>query len=215
MPEEGALHILTRGNNRQQIFKDESDYKTYLNFLKRYKQENNIMMYHYCLMPNHVHLIVGINRKSNIARFMKQVNLTYLYHYRRRYSYCGHLWQGRYKSLIISEDEYLIACGRYVELNPLKARLVKEPGEYKWSSYNVYSHGIRDGIVDYDPVYLGYGEREKDRQRMYQEDIDEGIMDANFGRRFLGTDEFVKKMEEKYGINNVCAKRGRPKKANN
>jgi len=125
LPDEGVMHLLTRGNNRQQIFKDDVDYKAYLYFLQRYKQENSIIVYHYCLVPNHVHLIVALNSKSNLSRFMKQLNLSYFQHFSKRYSHCGHLWQGRFKSLIISEDGYLITCGRYIESNPVKAQLVK------------------------------------------------------------------------------------------
>ncbi len=214
LPEEGALHILTRGNNRQHVFEDNVDYETYLDFLKKYKQENNILIYHYCIMPNHVHLLVGITPESNLAKFMKQINLAYLYHYKKKYNYHGHLWQGRYKSLLISKDEYLIACGRYIELNPVKARLAKETKEYKWSSYNAYAYGTRDGIVDYNPVYLDWGKTDNDRQKNYQEDAGENIKGINFNARFLGPYDFIRNMEEKFKINNIKADKGRPKKNN-
>lgn len=215
LPEEGALHILTRGNNRQSVFEDDTDYKTYLNFLKTYKQQNNILLYHYCIMPNHAHLIVGLTPKSNLAKFMKQINLAYLYHYKKKYNYYGHLWQGRYKSLIISRDEYLIACGRYIELNPIKARLVKQPKEYIWSSYNAYAYGARDALVDYNPIYLDWGKSDKDRQKNYQQDLREESKRINFNARFLGSDEFIRKMEEEFQVSNIRSNRGRPKRDNN
>ena len=214
LPEEGVIHILTRGNNRQQIFEDDADYKTYLNFLKIYKQENKLLVYHYCIMPNHVHLIAELTPKSNLAKFMKQINLAYLYHYKKKYNYYGHLWQGRYKSLLISKDEYLIVCGRYIELNPVKARLVNNPEEYKWSSYNVYAHDVRDGVIDYNPIYLEWGKTKEQRQKNYRKDIRKEIERINLNARFLGSEEFIKKMERKFKISSIRANRGRPKKVN-
>jgi len=87
LPTNGVSHILTRGNNRRKIFRDSVDYKAYLGLARRYKKENKLLIYHYCVMPNHTHLIVGITPKSDLARFMKQINLAYLYHYKKRYRY--------------------------------------------------------------------------------------------------------------------------------
>lgn len=212
LPDEGVLHLLTRGNNRKQLFKDDSGYNSYLNLLKRYKQENNIIIYHYCLMPNHVHLIVAINPKSNISRFVKQLNLSYLQYFGKKYSHCGHLWQGRFKSLIISEDGYLITCGRYIESNPVKAQLVKKPEDYRWSSYNLYAYGQKDSIVTYNPIYLDWGRTKVSRQRNYRESIEENDVKINFNARFLGSDEFVRKMEKKFRVKDIKTYRGRPRK---
>jgi len=212
LPEEGVLHLLTRGNNRQQIFKDDVDYKVYLKFLKVYKQENNIVIYHHCLMPNHVHSIVAINPKSTLSRFMKQLNLAYFQYFGKRYNYCGHLWQGRFKSLIISKDEYLIACGRYIELNPVKARLVKEPKNYGWSSYNFYAYGIKDNITTHNPVYFDWGKAEVIRQNNYRKNTGKDTAKINFNARFLGPNEFIRKMEKKFRVSNIKMYRGRPRK---
>lgn len=214
LPEEGALHLLTRGNNRQRIFEDESDYNNYLGFVKLYKKENKISVYHYCLMPNHVHLIVEITPESNLAKFMKQLNLAYLYYYKKKYSYDGHLWQGRYKSILISKDEYLIACGRYIESNPVKAKLAKNISNYPWSSYNVYAYGKKDEIVDYDPIYLESGRTKKERQRYYIEDTNGYISEIDLNARFLGSADYIGKMESQFKVANVRGKRGRPVKLN-
>ena len=161
-------------------------------------------------MPNHVHLIVEITSKTDLAKLMKQINLAYLYHYKKIYSYSGHLWQGRYKSLIIDKDEYLITCGRYIELNPVRARLVKDPKDYKWSSYNVYAYGRKDDITDIDPLYLGLGKNDKERQKNYRLPIQEEAFNLN--TRFLGSESFIHKMENRFGVENLKNKRGRPKK---
>ena len=216
LPEEGVLHILTRGNNRQKVFEDNHDYKTYLKFIKIYKQENKISIYHYCVMPNHVHLIVAITQDSELSKFMKQLNLAYLHHHKKRYGYLGHLWQGRYKSLIISEDEYLITCGRYIELNPVKAGIVKDPKEYEYSSYNAYAYGRKDEIVEYSPMYLELGKTTKERKQNYRHDIKGELYKdkVNLSARFIGPDTFVKEMENKFQVSNVRLKKGRPQKNN-
>ncbi len=98
LPEKGVFHILTRGNNRQKIFKDDTDYKRYLSLLEFYKQEHKFLLYHYCLMSNHVHLIIETTPKTSLAKLMKQVNLAYLYHFRKRYSYYGHFCKAAIKA---------------------------------------------------------------------------------------------------------------------
>jgi putative transposase len=215
LPEEGVIHILTRGNNRQRVFHDDKDYKVYLNTVRQYKPENKIRFYHYCLMPNHVHLIVEITHESNLSRFMKQLNLGYMFYYKKRYSYNGHLWQGRYKSLIISRDEYLIACARYIELNPVKAGIVKNPKEYQYSSYNTYAYGENNDIINYNPIYLEWGKTSKERQLRYREDIGEGLkrLAINLNASFIGSKEFIAGMEDKFKVYNIMFHRGRPKKA--
>jgi putative transposase len=215
LPEEGVIHILTRGNNRQRVFHDDKDYKVYLNTVRQYKPENKIRFYHYCLMPNHVHLIVEITHESNLSRFMKQLNLGYMFYYKKRYSYNGHLWQGRYKSLIISRDEYLMACARYIELNPVKAGIVKNPKEYQYSSYNTYAYGENNDIINYNPIYLEWGKTSKERQLRYREDIGEGLkrLAINLNASFIGSKEFIAGMEDKFKVYNIMFHRGRPKKA--
>lgn len=214
LPEEGVLHILTRGNNRQAVFHDDKDYNTYLNFIPRYKAENKIKVYHYCIMPNHIHLIIEITPKSNLSKFMKQLNLSYLYHYKKRYKYDGHLWQGRYKSLIISKDEYLIVCARYIELNPVKAKIVKNPKDYQYSSYNAYAYGKKSDIIESDPIYLEWGKTDKQRQQNYRRDITEELerLSLNLNARFLGSQDFITRMEDKFQVSNLKAERGRPVK---
>ncbi len=214
LPEEGVLHILTRGNNKQKVFEDELDYKAYHTFLKTYKQEHKFLLYHYCLMPNHIHLIIETTLHTNLAKLMKQINLAYLYHYKRRYGYCGHLWQGRYKSLLISRDEYLITCGRYIELNPVRAKIAKDPKDYQWSSYNVYAYGKKDDITDYNPIYNQLGKTDALRQRNYREHIQDGLERINLNMRFLGPEDYISEMVKEFKIPNLRGKKGRPKNEN-
>jgi len=135
-PKEFVYHVLTRGNNRQAVFKDEDDFLTYLDLLLHYKRKYDFKLYHYVLMTNHVHLILEPSEGGgDLFEIMKGINLSYAWYFKRKNNHSGHFWQDRYKSIIISRDEYLLACGSYVELNPIRAGIVKDPKDYKWSSY--------------------------------------------------------------------------------
>ena len=148
-PSEYVYHVLTRGNNRQDVFKDESDFNKYLEILLRYKEKYHFKLYHYVLMTNHVHLVMEPTEKGGrLSEIMKGINLSYAQHYKRKYNHTGHFWQDRYKSIIISKDEYLLACGSYIELNPVRAKIVDDPMDYRWCSYRVYAYGKKDIIVD-------------------------------------------------------------------
>jgi putative transposase len=99
---------------------------------------------------------------------MKGINLAYAQHYKRNYNHTGHFWQDRYKSIIISKDEYLLACGSYVELNPVRAKIVEDPKDYPWSSYRVHGYGKGDVLVDEHPVYLRLSEDEGEQRGKYR-----------------------------------------------
>lgn len=130
-----CYHILARGNQKQQIFIREKDYKEYIKRVKRYKRRHKFKLYGYCLMPNHVHLVGEIKKKENPSKFMQGITRSYTVYFNKAYSKVGHLWQARFKSKVIVRDEYLINCICYIELNPVRANLVHIPHEYKWSSY--------------------------------------------------------------------------------
>lgn len=211
LPEQGVLHVLTRGNNRQRVFHGREDFERYLYYLKLYKEEHKFRLYHYCLMPNHVHLLIETSQQTHLSKLMKQLNLAYFYHYRKKYKHWGHLWQGRYISLIIDRDEYLIRCGRYIEKNPVRARIVDRLEDYPWTSYRYYAIGEEQGLIDQDPVYENLGNDSGERRRNYREVSEEEI---DLRKRYLGSEGFIKEMEERFGIKNLENKRGRPKKEN-
>jgi len=212
IPPDGYLHIMCRGNNKQFIFHSPLDYRNYYELLFEMREENKIEINHYCLMNNHIHLIVHVKSKSDLARYMKQVNLTYFHYYRRRYGYAGHIWQGRFKSNIIEKGSYLIQCGKYIELNPVKAGIVEHPREYKYSSYQHYAYGKKDKLIKEDPEYLQTGRSQNQIRKAYRDFvIDETIKEFIDVKKYLGTDRFVKKMERYFSIKNSNKKRGWPK----
>lgn len=116
IPLNAAMHLMCRGNNKQNIFLKDKDKLYYHSLLSKFKEENKVIIFHYCFMNNHIHLIVWLNAHTTLSRFMKQVNLSYFKYFRKSYDYCGHLWQDRFKSNIINTDSYLLQCGKYIEL---------------------------------------------------------------------------------------------------
>jgi len=167
-PNEYIYHILGRGNNCQNIFLDKNDYKKYLDIIIKLKEKFKFKVYHYVLMTNHVHFVIEPTQTgANLSQIMKILNLSDSLYFKAKYKYTGHLWQDRYKSIIISKDNYLLACGRYIELNPVRAKMVDDPKDYKYSSYNFYANGKYDEIVDYHPIYMELSDNEKERRKKY------------------------------------------------
>ncbi len=168
IPPEGFLHVTSRGNNRKKIFGSKQNKKTYYLYLKKLKKEEKVDICHYCIMDNHVHLLVRVEEKSNLSRFMKRVNLKYTSYYRNKYNHCGHLWQGRFHSKIIDNEAYLIQCGKYIELNPVRAGVVSSPENYQFSSYSYYGFGKPDPILKPNPFYEELGKNTKEKQKEYR-----------------------------------------------
>lgn len=218
-PNEYVYHVLTRGNNRQDVFKEGRDYERYKELLKRYKEKFKFKLYHYVLMRNHVHLVIETTEKGGkLSEIMKGINLSYAQYFKNKQRHIGHFWQDRYKSIIISKDDYLLACGSYVELNPVRARIVEDPRDYKWSSYNAYAHGKKDIIVDEHSIYKALSKGEADRRKKYREFVkgmikEKAAMKGEMNRRVVyGSEDLVKKVEEEYKVGAVIRLKGRPKK---
>lgn len=132
---QACYHIIVRGNCKQIVFYDSKDYSVYLRILSRCKKRYGFSLYGYCLMPNHIHMVGEPVKPDGLSRFMQGLNRAYTAYFNKRYNKVGHLWQGRFKSKPILKDSYLLDCIHYVELNPLRASMVKSSGEYEWSSY--------------------------------------------------------------------------------
>ncbi|MEW6698188.1 MAG: REP-associated tyrosine transposase [Bacillota bacterium] len=144
-----TYHVIQRGNERKNIFLDDRDKQKFLDTLASIKDKFNCKFYAYCLMNNHVHLVVDTNG-SDISQIMKSLNVSYVLYFNRKYDRCGHLFQDRFKSEVIDNDQYLLEVTRYIHLNPVKANMVKNAAQYPWSSYLVYTgkEGYAPNIVD-------------------------------------------------------------------
>ena len=217
-PKEFVYHVLTRGNNRQVIFKGEDDYLKYIEIIEKYKEKYLFQLYHYVLMTNHVHLVIEPSQAGGeLYQIMKGINLSYAQHFKNKYKYTGHFWQDRFKSIIVSNDEYLLACGSYVELNPVRARMVKEPKEYRWSSYMANAYGKKDDLVDGHVIYgtLFSDENIRKEYRKFVRDMlqKKEAMRGEMDRRTIyGGGEFLDRIQKKFKLDAVIKKRGRPKK---
>lgn len=221
-PTDNVYHILTRGNNRQDVFKEETDFERYREILRRYKEKYKFKLYHYVLMRNHVHLVLETTEKGGgLSEIMKGINLSYAQYYKNKYRHTGHFWQDRYKSIIISKDDYLLACGSYVELNPVRAKIVEDSKDYRWSSYNAYAYGKKDIIVNEHSIYKGLSKGEGERKKKYREFVrgmikDKNAMKGEMNRRIVyGSEDLVKKVENEYKVGAVIRLQGRPKKEEN
>lgn len=166
-----AYHVISRGNNKSSIFHGTEDYKKYLSVLDKAKEVYGFSLYHYVLMPNHVHLLIRPN-ESDLSVFMHVIQMSYAKYYCKKYGFVGHVWQGRFKSLSIENDSYLFACGNYIEMNPVRARLTVSPKAWAWSSYHVYAFGAGNPRVDADPLFETLAKNEEDRHGLYRELLD-------------------------------------------
>ena len=144
--ENACYHIITRGNQKQLVFKDDRDCQKYLSLLNKYKKHYKFKLYCFCLMPNHVHLLIQVKKQETLNKIMRSLNLSYTLYFNSKYEKVGHLWQDRYKSKIIEKDSYLLECINYIEANPVRASLVSHIDKYPWSSYNFKA--TPDSILD-------------------------------------------------------------------
>lgn len=170
----GWYHAFGRGNNRQLLFHRDDDFLKFLDTLDRLHREYPLRIAHYCLMPNHVHLLLFSELRETLSKYLQRVNLSYSCWYRKRYEFCGHVWQGRFRSSPIEKESYLTECSRYIERNPMNAGMVTDPKDYRWSSYRFYAEGMPDPLVTPDPGYLGLGVDESERRRRYRDYVTTG-----------------------------------------
>ena len=149
-----TYHVMIRGIDRKELFHDDEDRRRFVNTLALINHEGKFFIYAYCLMGNHVHLIINEGMDS-ISRIMKGLQVSYAYYYNKKYVRVGHLFQDRFKSEVIEDDRYLLSAIRYIHQNPVKAGIVKHQSEYPWSSYNYYlnyTDGHGKCLVDVKPV---------------------------------------------------------------
>ena len=169
----GLYHVITRGNNKSRLFHGEEDFKEIRAVLKDYLEEYPLKIHHYCLMTNHIHLLVWAEELATLSRFMHGVQRSYHHYYRKAYTWFGHLFQGRYRSLPIEDEAYLLDCGRYIERNPVRAKMVEDPKDWEYSSYCFYAYGRADALVSPSIAYQALTARsEEDRCCLYRTHVE-------------------------------------------
>ena len=175
-------HVIARGNQRQLTFLTDGDYRAYLIRLGTYQKRYGVKLYAYCLMPNHVHLLLQTSQVP-LAKFMQGLQQTYTQRFNQVHGKVGHLFQGRYKAIVCDRDEYLVALVRYIHLNPVRARLVEDPEVYPYSGHRAYLTGDRMALIEPGPVLDMLG-----GQTAYRRFVVAGI-DAGHDERYYQTED--------------------------
>jgi putative transposase len=154
---EVAVHIIQRGNNRSACFHRESDYLVYLDHLSELSRRHDCEIHAYCLMTNHVHLLATPRAANACALLMKNLGQRYVQYVNRSRERTGTLWEGRFRSCIVQSDRYVLACHRYIELNPVRTGMVLRAGDYRWSSHLANAGAVRETWLAPHPEYLALG----------------------------------------------------------
>ena len=198
----GLYHVISRGNQKQKIFLDEKDLKTYLSYLSEYKVRYSFRLYAYVLMPNHFHLLVEVG-EIPLSKIMQSLLFRYTRYFNRRYGKVGHLFQGRYRGILCDRDVYLLGLVRYIHLNPVRGRLVSDPEEYRWSGHLSYLGRGKDDLVDEGLVLEQFSRDSFVARRKYRAFVLEGVgghhEERYYGvrdQRYLGEESFIERVEE-------------------
>jgi putative transposase len=160
-------HVVQRGHNRQAVFAADGDYERYLATLAELKAKFDIKVYAWCVMANHVHLLLEPSDGAGLGLLMKRLAGRQTRYRNRVEQRSGTLWEGRYKSSVVQTDRHLLACCRYIELNPVRARMVPAPQDYAWSSCRARLGYVHSPVLDLDPCYAGLAMDESTRRERY------------------------------------------------
>jgi len=191
-------HVIVRGNQRQRTFTAESDYQAYMERLARYRKKYDYVLHAYCLMPNHVHLLVE-SSEHPLAKFMQGLQQSYSQYFNLRHRKTGHVFEGRYKAILCQKDEYLLQLIRYIHLNPVRAGIVRSPERYRYSGDHVYLQGKATEMIDPATVLSMLGGKQAYR-RFVQDGLREGHKEEYYAvedQRFLGAEGFGERLRKK------------------
>jgi putative transposase len=214
-----TLHVTQRGHNRSRTFFDEKDYREYLHLLHVASKRSSCAVHAYVLMTNHVHLLVTPALESGVSKLLQYVASRYGAWLNKRLKRTGTLWEGRFRSSPVDQDRYCLACYRYIELNPVRARIVRHPSDYSWSSYGANALGLSSVLVSPHPTFVALAESPDERRRRYAELFDEALPGETLTRIREGVrsgvptggDPFIEEIEARMKLR-VPRVRGRPRK---
>ena len=197
--EGGFYHVITRGNQRQKIFLEEKEFLKYLEFLGDYKDRYGFWVYAYVLMGTHVHLLIETGQVP-LSKILQGINQRFTMYFNWRHGTVGHLFQGRYKAILCDKDAYLLSLVKYLHYNPVRAGMVRQPEEYRWSSHREYIGLNKDGLVDTGLVLGMFSKDLRWGRRLYRKYMrgEEKTSGEDFYRtvdqRILGDEEFVERV---------------------
>ena len=215
-----AAHVIQRGNNRQAIFFESADYELYLSLVVEGRDRYGCSIHAYVLMTNHVHLLLTPVEKQSVSRMMQYVGRHYVPYINAKYARSGTLWEGRFKASIVDSASYLLACYRYIELNPVRAGIVANPREYRWSSFHSNALTVPDGLVTPHAEYINLGSNEFERAvnycSLFEQPQQEGVIavlrEHTQSGTPLGNDRFRTQIEVMLSIKVGNVRRGRPRR---
>jgi putative transposase len=196
---EGALyHVTARGNERKRIYFNKTDYKKFRDYIEGTQEKYGCLLHAYVFMTNHYHMIIE-TPKPNISKVMHYINGSYTTYINKKRDRSGHLFQGRYKAILIDRDNYLLELSRYIHLNPVRAHVVEKPEEFINSSYASYIGNRKDDIVHHDQILKMISKDKKTAPKLYREFVEKGIgvglenpLSKTYGGSILGGKSFIK-----------------------
>lgn len=215
------LHIVQRGHNRQPCFFSDADYRCYLRWLYDALEEADCVLHAFVLMTNHVHLLVTPTHADTVPKLLISLGRRYVQYINIRYRRTGTLWDSRYKSSLVQEERYFLACQRYIELNPVRAETSQDPAEYEWTSYRRYAFGETEAHLTPHPLYQALGADDTERQgnyrALFQTVLDRELIGtirlAATQSQPLGDTRFHAQIAETMGVRREARPRGRPPKS--
>jgi len=212
------IHLIQRGNNRQTCFGALEDFSAYLGWLKEYSKKYAVDIHAWVLMTNHVHILCTQQQDGGVSLMMQSVGRRYVQYFNYQYRRSGTLWDGRYKSCLVQSEKYLVEVYRYIELNPVRAKMVEDPSEYVWSSYQINALGKESDLCTPHPEYLRLGstmgERLKNYRALFVHHVESDLLNeirssTNKGLA-IGGDCFKNEIEVLTGRRLKAKKVGRP-----
>jgi putative transposase len=215
-----AQHLIQRGNNRQICFGDETDFATYANWLREAADRWSVAIHAWVFMTNHVHLLATPASTDGVSGMMQDLGRRYVRHFNDRWGRSGTLWEGRFKSCLVQDREYLLQCYRYIELNPVRAGMVQDPAEYSWSSYRTNALGVDSSLRTPHPEYLALGDgpsRLSNYRALFATHVEDELIGeirrATEQGQALGDARFIDEMERVTGRCLRPGRMGRPPNA--
>ena len=211
------LHVIQRGNDRQPIFFEHADYTRYRDWLAEAAEAYGCAIHAYVLMTNHVHLLVTPERAESLPRTMQSLGRRYVRYVNLAHKRTGTMWEGRYRAAPIDGDAYFLACCRYIELNPVRARMTAHPRDYPWSSYAAHALGAKDPLLSNHAFYRSLGRTVAERQQAYRalfrgkldEAFVEALRSATNGGWALGDERFKRHIAKAAGRRTTPLPKGR------
>ncbi|HLJ94862.1 MAG TPA: transposase [Gemmataceae bacterium] len=215
-----VYHALNRGNNREAVFSADADFAAFLHALRQTRQRYPFRLYGYCLMSNHFHLLLQPESEQNISRILQSLTVAHTWRFHKAHGSVGHVWQGRFKSPVIQDDDHLLTVLRYIESNPMRAGLVSDVQQYPWCSYPVHGLGQGDELVTQLPGWHTLGQTERARQARWRRFVHTPLTERELaavrravtsGRPF-GSPGWVEATARSLGLALMPRPRGRPRK---